>query len=269
MRRAIALTVAALATLAAFTPQPVTPQAKASPASSERTADTAPPPRDTLLTQPARNTRPAVVQLTVQRGDTYGRWAISHCGTFNAWPAIQQANGWPERRIPVGATATIVCNPTPAATPALATTTTPAATPAWVHPLASGKQATSAGLCWGAPRVGHTHKGVDLLQDSGTPIRAVSAGTIALIAYEAAGAGNYVIVAHGGNLFSRYMHLRERSPLSKGDPVKAGQTIGYVGATGNAHGPHLHFEILQGGPTTAHAVNPAVFMRRKGINLGC
>lgn len=272
MRRAIALLAVALLMMFTFTPQTVTPQANPSTSTSDQpAADDNDTPRNTLLDQPSRTARPVTtpkpLTLTVVRGDTYGAWALAHCGSINAWPAIQAANGWPERGIPVGKTATIVC--TAPAAPTLASSTpqtpqTPSAAGAWVHPLASGKTATSAGLCWGAARVGHTHKGVDLTQPSGTPIRSVSAGTVKVKAYSGT-AGNYITIAHQDNVSSRYMHLRAPSPLAVGAKVQAGQTIGYVGATGNAQGPHLHFEILIGGRNT----NPAIFMRRNGVNVGC
>jgi murein DD-endopeptidase MepM/ murein hydrolase activator NlpD len=196
--------------------------------------------------------------VTVRAGDTYGRWAITYCGTFNSWHAIQQANGWPERRIPVGAKARIVCVAT-AATPA---PSAPAVT-GWVHPLASGKHGTS---CYGwRASTNSFHGGVDMPQPWGTTIRAASAGTVYRKGYERNGAGNYVVIRHAGNVFSYYMHMPSASPLALGAHVNAGQAIGRVGATGNATGPHLHFEIRLGNTRT----NPATFMRNHGVNIGC
>lgn len=77
---------------------------------------------------------------------------------------------------------------------------------------------------------------------SGTPIYATKSGTVTKSAYQAGGAGNYVILDHGNGELSYYYHMTERS-VKKGDTVKQGQTIGTVGSTGNSTGPHLHFAI--------------------------
>jgi len=135
--------------------------------------------------------------------------------------------------------------------------------PAWVHPLASGRGGNSCYRTSKRP----SHGGVDLAQPSGTPIRSVAAGTIYRKAYESGGAGYYVTVRHDGNVFSQYHHLRAHSPLGVGARVSVGQIIGYVGRTGNATGNHLHFEIRTG--SLSHRVNPATFMRARGINIGC
>ena len=63
-----------------------------------------------------------------------------------------------------------------------------------------------------------------------------------------------------------YMHMRTRSFLRVGQSVRAGQTIGYVGRTGDATGPHLHFEIHRG---AWHPFNPAPFLRARGVRVGC
>jgi len=135
--------------------------------------------------------------------------------------------------------------------------------PTWVHPLASGRGGNSCYRTSARP----SHGGVDLAQPSGTHIRSVAAGTIYRKAYERGGAGYYVTVRHAGNVFSQYHHLKTSSPLSVGTPVQVGQVIGYVGRTGNATGNHLHFEIRTG--SLSHRVNPASFMRARGINIGC
>lgn len=135
--------------------------------------------------------------------------------------------------------------------------------PTWVHPLASSKLGNS---CYRTSRRPN-HGGVDIAQPYGTPIRSVAKGSVYRKAYERGGAGYYITIRHAGNVFSQYHHLRASAPLSVGAPVQVGQVIGYVGATGNATGNHLHFEIRTG--TVTHRVNPAAFMRSKGISIGC
>jgi len=62
------------------------------------------------------------------------------------------------------------------------------------------------------------------------------------------GYGNVVDIRHSGNYLSRYAHFSRFPPnLSRGRSVDAGDMIGFVGQTGHATGPHLHFEFLRGG----------------------
>jgi murein DD-endopeptidase MepM/ murein hydrolase activator NlpD len=92
---------------------------------------------------------------------------------------------------------------------------------------------------------GHWHAGVDLAAARGTPVVATLPG-IATVVLSATGYGVHVIVDHGGGLASLYGHL-DTVAITSGAYVMAGQVIGTVGATGNATGPHLHFEIRRDG----------------------
>jgi murein DD-endopeptidase MepM/ murein hydrolase activator NlpD len=69
---------------------------------------------------------------------------------------------------------------------------------------------------------------------------------IATVVVSATGYGLHVIIDHGGGLSSLYGHL-DTVAIMSGDFVEAGEVIGTVGATGNATGPHLHFEIRRDG----------------------
>jgi murein DD-endopeptidase MepM/ murein hydrolase activator NlpD len=101
---------------------------------------------------------------------------------------------------------------------------------------------------FGAARPGgRKHKGVDIPAASGTPIPAATAGRVANRGYEPAGAGFFVTLDHGNSLRTKYFHLREAAPVQIGQQVSEGQTIGYVGSTGRSSGPHLHFEVWEGG----------------------
>jgi murein DD-endopeptidase MepM/ murein hydrolase activator NlpD len=96
---------------------------------------------------------------------------------------------------------------------------------------------------FGAPRSGHIHQGQDVPAACGEPLIAFETGQIKVNAYQASGAGYYVVI-HGALTGSDgvYMHLQARSPLPEGSSVAAGQVLGNVGATGDAQGCHLHFE---------------------------
>ena len=101
---------------------------------------------------------------------------------------------------------------------------------------------------FGASRSGHIHQGQDVTAAEGTPLVAPKAGTIHWRAYQAGGAGYYLVLdADGEDFMYVFMHMRQGSLLvSKGDHVAAGQQIGQVGNTGSSSGPHLHFEVWQG-----------------------
>lgn len=103
------------------------------------------------------------------------------------------------------------------------------------------------------PILGYTrmHAGIDFAARYGTPIYAVTDGTVAF-AGRHGGHGNYVKISHGGGLATGYGHM-SRIAVSSGTRVRRGQVIGYVGSTGLSTGPHLHYEMYRNGAT----VNPA------------
>jgi murein DD-endopeptidase MepM/ murein hydrolase activator NlpD len=91
------------------------------------------------------------------------------------------------------------------------------------------------------------HPGDDLQATYGTPIHACRSG-IVVIASAQGGYGNAVVIDHGGGMATLYGH-QSRLAVSPNQHVNAGDVIGYVGATGYATGPHLHFEVrLSGNP---------------------
>ena len=89
------------------------------------------------------------------------------------------------------------------------------------------------------------HPGLDISADKGTPIFATAAGKVELAA-PSGDYGNLVVVDHGYGLVTRYGHLSKFS-VWQGRDVKRGDIIGYVGSTGRATGPHLHYEVLANG----------------------
>jgi murein DD-endopeptidase MepM/ murein hydrolase activator NlpD len=104
----------------------------------------------------------------------------------------------------------------------------------------------------------HVHTGIDLAAREGTPVRAATAG-IARVGYDAAGAGIFVAIRFGDHARVLYCHLL-RAEVGSGDLVIAGQTIGLVGATGLATGPHVHLEVQIDG----RAVDPAQWLAVQG-----
>lgn len=87
------------------------------------------------------------------------------------------------------------------------------------------------------------HKGIDYAAPTGTPVRAVADARINFVGVQG-GYGNLVVLQHQGSYSTAYGHLsRFGKGLRRGASVAQGQVIGYVGATGVATGPHLHYEF--------------------------
>ena len=87
------------------------------------------------------------------------------------------------------------------------------------------------------------HKGIDYGAPTGTRVRSVADGTITSIGKQS-GYGNLIVIKHDGGYSTAYGHLsRFGQGLHKGSRVNQGETIGYVGQTGLASGPHLHYEF--------------------------
>lgn len=93
------------------------------------------------------------------------------------------------------------------------------------------------------PRGARFHAGVDFPARAGTAVGAAGWGVVVYAASGGGGWGKQVVVAHGAGVRTRYAHL-SRIRVRVGQRVSAGSTIGLVGATGEATGPHLHFEVL-------------------------
>lgn len=95
------------------------------------------------------------------------------------------------------------------------------------------------------------HTGVDLAGSTGTPIVASGAGAVAFAGWNEFGYGRAIVIDHGGT-YTLYAHL-DSINVSCGQNVGAGEVIGALGSTGRSSGPHLHFEIRDGG---FNPVNP-------------
>ncbi len=94
------------------------------------------------------------------------------------------------------------------------------------------------------------HLAIDLACDNGTTVYAAAGGTVLRSEYHPS-YGNYVLIDHGNGLSTLYAHMSSNA-VGIGEWVSAGQTIGWVGLTGNTFGYHLHFETRENGST----VNP-------------
>lgn len=96
-------------------------------------------------------------------------------------------------------------------------------------------------------RVARPHEAIDYAAPHGTPVVAIGRGRVSFSGWRV-GYGNLVEIIHPGGYASRYGHFsRVARGLRRGVEVNAGDIIGYVGQTGHATGPHLHFEFLQSG----------------------
>lgn len=91
------------------------------------------------------------------------------------------------------------------------------------------------------------HRGIDYAAPRGTPVLAAGDGTVRIASRTHAN-GNYVVLRHGETFETKYLHLsRIARGIRGGARVEQGRVIGYVGATGYATGPHLHYEFLVNG----------------------
>ena len=92
-----------------------------------------------------------------------------------------------------------------------------------------------------------SHKGTDFAAPTGRPVHATAKGTVKHVAV-VRGYGNVVYLSHGTEIVTLYAHLSKfAAGLKKGQKIKKGQLVGYVGSTGLATGPHLHYEIRVNG----------------------
>lgn len=105
------------------------------------------------------------------------------------------------------------------------------------------------------------HTGLDFAAPSGTPIRAVTNGTVAETSWHDA-YGNLTKINHQDGLATWYAHQSART-VTVGQAVTAGQEIGRVGETGNAFGAHLHLEVRRSGSP----IDPATWLRAQGVRL--
>lgn len=145
--------------------------------------------------------------------------------------------------------------PVPTTPQAVSSPSTPvpsSPTPATPRPATTTSAPKTDGLIWPVRGIittrfsPVTHPGIDIANNSGTPIVAAQAGLVYFAGWSPYGYGNFVQIEHGEGRQSHYAHL-SRFIVKYGDFVQQGQVIGYMGSTGNSTGPHLHFELVQNG----------------------
>ncbi|ARF57833.1 M23 family metallopeptidase [Streptomyces gilvosporeus] len=109
-----------------------------------------------------------------------------------------------------------------------------------------------------------SHTGIDFHAATGTSVHAVGAGTVVEAGWGGAYGNNIVIKMHDGT-YTQYGHLSSIG-VSVGQSVTPGQQIGLSGATGNATGPHLHFEARTG-PDYGSDIDPIAYLRAHGVDV--
>ena len=192
--------------------------------------------------------------ITVRTSDTLQTLAAK----YHSDPAdIIDVNGLADPVLVVGQTLTI-----PGARSAQIPTPKPTPTPA-KRPVVSSSggggggttrppaQYTGGKLSW--PVAGgyisqyfhYGHYAIDIAADTGTRVMAAASGTVIFAGWKNNGGGYQVWIAHGSNLYTTYNHMSSIS-VGRGQSVSRGQQVGRVGMTGNATGPHLHFEVWIG-----------------------
>jgi murein DD-endopeptidase MepM/ murein hydrolase activator NlpD len=112
----------------------------------------------------------------------------------------------------------------------------------------------SAAYGWRVSPWPEFHRGLDLAANYGTPVHAAADGVVRSAGWDG-GFGNKVDVDHENGYHTWYAHL-SRFAVSPGEHVRKGETIAYVGATGEATGPHLHYQVMLGG----QAIDPYPYL---------
>lgn len=129
--------------------------------------------------------------------------------------------------------------------------------PLYVMPT-KGIFTSNFGYRWGV-----LHAGIDLANAIGTPILAVSDGVV-IEAGPASGYGMLVKLRHADGTVTLYGHINTAT-VSVGERVMAGDQIATMGNRGNSTGPHLHFEVLQGG---TERIDPVPWLAKRGLSVG-
>ncbi|MFC9327420.1 peptidoglycan DD-metalloendopeptidase family protein [Kitasatospora sp. NPDC057015] len=150
--------------------------------------------------------------------------------------------------------------PKPAATPAPAAA---ASTSGYTAPIAGARLGTAYGVAGSMWSSGH-HTGADFVAATGTPLKAIAAGTV-VKAGPGGAYGNEVEIKLADGKYAQYAHLSSIG-VKVGQTVTVGQQIGLSGATGNVTGPHLHFEVRTGSEYGSD-IDPIAYLRAHGVSI--
>ncbi|MGH7196922.1 MAG: M23 family metallopeptidase [Candidatus Saccharimonadales bacterium] len=122
--------------------------------------------------------------------------------------------------------------------------------------------------CYGN-RSGGFHYGLDMIGKKGagrTEVHAADGGQV-LTAGWSNSAGNWVVLKHGNNLYTIYMHMSQRPSVRSGQTISKGHLLGYEGNTGQSFGAHVHFTIAKDRPinNAPYAQDPLKYLKREGV----
>lgn len=200
---------------------------------------------------------------TARSGEGVIRIVQRVCGTSQGWQQVAAENGITAAsgyRVLLGQSLSVGC---PSGTSA-----TPSSSQAWRTPVdLSACFRPNGSREFGVQRPGHLHGGIDLGSPvgvyAGEPVYAAAAGTIIAAGYSG-NAGYRVNIRHTDGSTTKAFHLSRIARWS--GSVQRGTVIGYVGATGNATGPHVHYETFT---ASGARVDPVRFLADRGVRIGC
>lgn len=213
---------------------------------------------------------------TVQSGDWLAKIAKAKLGAANKWRAIYALN----KKV-IGCDPNLILPGQKLKLPGSAVTESEQSTPvkpapkpdtsgaSYVMPV-QGRIGDSliVGSGGSMSRTAGGHSGLDITAPAGTPVKSAAAGTVVSINSSGAAYGLHVVVQHAPGVYTLYAHMSAIT-VSKGQKVAAGQQVGRVGATGNASGAHLHFEVRTH-PTFFSSgifINPLTWLRSHGVSV--
>jgi murein DD-endopeptidase MepM/ murein hydrolase activator NlpD len=204
--------------------------------------------------------------VTVTAADTLETLAAK----FGVLPAdIVDANGLGDPNLIVGQTLTIpgalgagisTPRPRPTTRPSTTTTSRPSVSAAPPARYSGGSFAWPVDGGYISQYFHYGHYAIDIAADYGTRVKAAAAGTVIFAGWKSNGGGYQVWIAHGSGLYTTYNHMSAIT-VGRGQHVSRSQQVGRIGQSGNATGPHLHFEVWRGpvwdGGTR---VNPLIYL---------